>query len=299
MDFIRIALLVVPMFIGLGVMIAVLSWTRRARLAGRKSPLTQGLLRPAGYSLRVQFDDVFSDVMGWLMMALFLPVVVGALYSGVLLAPGRGFSWTSAAIYFTFAVSVIGVSAYRAVKSLRKAMNLRMGWDAEMATGQELDQLMRSGAAVFHDLPAKEFNIDHVLICPSGVYAVETKSRLKAIAGGKEGAKVMCEGTTLSFPDWKDSSTVEQAQRQAKWLSSELTKAVGEPVRVLGVVALPGWFVVQNGRYEVKVLNPKNFRYLLDARDTPLSPVLMTRVAYQVEQWCRDVAPAYSATTSK
>lgn len=299
MDLIRIALIVVPMLIGLGVMIAVLSWTRKTRLAGRKSPLTQGLLRPAGHSLRIQFDDVFADVMGWLVVALFLPVVVGALYSGVLLAPGRAFSWTSASFYLTLAVTAIAVSSYRAVKLLRKAMNLRMGWDAEMATGQELDQLMRGGAAVFHDMPAKEFNIDHVLICPSGVYAVETKSRLKAIAGGKEGAKVLCEGTTLSFPDWKDNATVEQAHRQAKWLSAELTKAVGEPIRVLGVVALPGWFVVQNGRYEVKVLNPKNFRYLLDARDTPMSPVLMKRVAYQVEQWCRDVAPAYSTATSK
>jgi len=299
MELTRIALIAVPMLIGLGVMLAVLSWTRKTRLAGRKSPLTQGLLRPAGHSLRIQFDDVFSDVLGWLVIALFLPVVVGALYSGVLLTPGRAFSWISAAIYFTFAVSVIAVSAYRAVKLLKQAMNLRMGWDAEMATGQELDQLMRSGAAVFHDLPAKEFNIDHVLICPSGVYAVETKSRLKAIAAGKEGVRVICEGTTLSFPDWKDSATVEQAHRQAKWLSAELTKAVGEPIRVSGVVALPGWFVVQNGRYEVKVLNPKNFRYLLDTRDAPLSPVLMKRVVYQVEQWCRDVAPAYSAAASK
>lgn len=297
MDLIRVSLLVVPMLIGLGVMIAVLSWTRKTRLAGRKSPLTQGLLRPAGHALRIQFDDVFTDVMGWLMMALFLPVVVGALYSGVLLAPAQTFSWTSAVFYLALAVLAIAVSSYQAVKLLKRAMNLRMGWDAEMATGQELDQLMRTGAAVFHDLPAKEFNIDHVLICPSGVYAVETKSRLKAIAGGKDGVKVMCEGTTLSFPGWSDNSTVEQAHRQAKWLSAELTKAIGEPIRVSGVVALPGWFVVQNGRYDVKVLNPKNFRYLLDPRDTPLSPVLMKRVAYQVEQWCRDVAPAYSAAS--
>ena len=36
--------------------------------------------------------------------------------------------------------------------------------DAEVAIGQELDQLMRDGAAVFHDMPAERFNIDHVVI---------------------------------------------------------------------------------------------------------------------------------------
>jgi hypothetical protein len=53
----------------------------------------------------------------------------------------------------------------------------RIGYDGELATAQELNQLMRHGYYVFHDLQAENFNIDHIVIGPAGVFAVETKSR--------------------------------------------------------------------------------------------------------------------------
>lgn len=297
MEWIRILLIVGPMAAGLAVAITVISWARRARLSGRRSPLTQGLLRPAGHTLRNQFDDAFTDVMVLLMTVLFLPALVGAMYGSVFLVPGQPFSWFRAAVYLTFVIALIAFATYRMVKLHAKAMNLRMGWDAEMATGQELDQLMRRGAVVFHDFPAVDFNIDHVLICPAGIYAVETKSRMKPERGNKDSAKVSYDGKVLIFPDWADTQIVEQARRQAKWLAAELSKAVGESVQVTPVVALPGWFIDATGRSDVRVLNPKNFRYLLESRGTPLSPVLVDRVSYQVEQRCRDVAPAYSGNT--
>lgn len=296
MEWIRILLIVGPMLVGLAVAITVVSWTRRARLSGRRSPLTQGLLRPAGHTLRIQFDDAFSDVMGLMMAALFLPALTGAMYGSVFLVPGQPFSWHRTAFYLTFAVALIAFATYRMVKLHAKAMNLRMGWDAEMATGQELDQLMRRGAVVFHDFPATDFNIDHVVICSAGVYAVETKSRMKSERGNRDGAKVTYDGKVLSFPDWVDTQIVEQARRQAKWLAAELSKAVGESIQVSPVVALPGWFIEATGRSDVRVLNPKNFRYLLESRGTPLSSVLVDRISYQVEQRCRDVAPAYSGS---
>lgn len=299
MEWMRVLLIVGPMLVGFAVAITVVSLTRRARLSGRRSPLTQGLLRPAGHTLRNQFDDAYSDVMGWVMLVLFLPALAGAMYGGVYLVPGRPFSWASAAVYFAFVVAAIAFATYRMMKLHAKAMNLRMGWDAEVATGQELDQLMRRGAVVFHDFPASQFNIDHVVICSAGVYAVETKSRMKPERGNKDGAKVTYDGKTLLFPDWRDTEIVEQARRQAKWLAGELSKAVGEPLQVIPVVALPGWYINATGRSDVRVLNPKNFHYLLESRGTPFPSVLVDRIAYQVEQRCRDVAPAYSSADNR
>lgn len=294
MSWIRTLLIIGPMLVGLAVAFTVISLTRSARLSGRRSPLTQGLLRPAGHTLRNQFDDAFSDVMGLLMLVLFLPALVGAMYGGGYLIPGRPFSWVTAAVYLAFAVAAIAFATYRMKKLHTKAMNLRMGWDAEVATGQELDQLMRRGAVVFHDFPAGEFNIDHVMICSAGIYAVETKSRMKPERGNKDGGKVTYDGKALLFPDWTDTQIVEQARRQAKWLAGELSKAVGESLQVVPVVALPGWYVNATGRSDVRVLNPKNFHFLLENRGASLSPVLADRIAYQVEQRCRDVSPAYS-----
>lgn len=294
MGWIRILLVIGPMLVGFAVAFMVISWTRRARLSGRRSPLTQGLLRPAGHTLRNQFDDAFSNVMGLLMLVLFLPALAGAMYGGVYLVPGRPFSWVTAAVYLAFAVVAIAFATYRMKKLHTKAMNLRMGWDAEVATGQELDQLMRRGAVVFHDFPAGEFNIDHVMICSAGIYAVETKSRMKPERGNKDSWKVTYDGKVLLFPDWTDTQTVEQARRQAKWLASDLSKAVGEPLQVVPVVALPGWFVTTTRPSDVRVLSPKSLHFLLDNRGVSLSPTLIERISYQVEQRCRDVSPAYS-----
>lgn len=292
MELIRVSLVVGPMVLGLAIAIGVVTWSRRARLSGRRSPLTQGLLRPAGYTLRNQFDDVFTDVMGWMMGLVFLPALAGAMYGGALLDINQ--PWGRIAVFLGFIFSVIALASYKMVKLHAKAMNLRMGWDAEVATGQELDQLMRRGAVVFHDFPANDFNIDHVMICPAGIYAVETKSRMKPGRGHKDGAKVGYDGKVLSFPDWLDVQTIEQARRQAKWLAGELSRAVGEPLQVIPVVALPGWYVNSTGRSDVRVFNPKNFHYLLETKGVPLSTVTVNRIAYQVEQRCRNISPAYT-----
>ncbi len=173
---------------------------------------------------------------------------------------------------------------------------LSLGLDAELAVGQELDQLMREGATVFHDLPGEKFNIDHVVIAPQGVFAVETKGYAKPNRGGGPAeAKVVFDGRVLALPDWSSSKPIDQAARQAKWLSNWLTSATGESVRVAPVLALPGWYVERKGRGEVFVFSGKELRgHLLKVRHPqPLRPEQMRRVRHQVEQRCRNVSPRF------
>mgnify|MGYP001321329407 CR=1 FL=1 len=44
------------------------------------------------------------------------------------------------------------------VRAYARIDKLRPGCDAELAAGQELDQPMREGVHVFHDVPAANFN---------------------------------------------------------------------------------------------------------------------------------------------
>jgi hypothetical protein len=291
----RYVFLIGPMVLGFIVAISVLYWSRRSRLLGRRSPLTQGLLRPPGHALRNQFDDTFVDIMTWMMVAIMMPAYVGALYVGGGQPIAAEQNWVKNCVYLTLAIGMIALSACKLVKLHTKAMRLRMGWDAEMAAGQELDQLMRRGAAVFHDLQTGSFNIDHVLICSAGVFAVETKSRRKPKRGNRDGAKVTYDGTALYFPDWIETEPIEQSRSQARWLATELSKVVGEPVQVSPVLALPGWFVNEKRRADVRVMNPKNFHFLLESREPLLPRAMVDRIAYQVEQRCRDLPPAYEA----
>lgn len=198
-----------------------------------------------------------------------------------------------------YAIAALGFVTYvirKLMKAASRMDNLKAGYDAEVAVGQELDQLMRHGAATFHDIPADNFNIDHVVVSGEGVFAVETKGFTKPKQGrGKVDARVVFDGKVLKFPTWTTSEPLEQAERQAAWLAKWLTRAVGSTVQVLPVVALPGWFVERTGRGDVRVFSGKELAGLLKSHGTqPLSAQDVQRIAYQVEQRCRTVAPLYA-----
>jgi hypothetical protein len=173
---------------------------------------------------------------------------------------------------------------------------LRLGFDAEVAIGQELDQLMRDGAYVFHDMPAERFNIDHVVVARSGVYAVETKGYSKPNReGGAEDATVVYDGKTLVLPDRSGSWAIEQAKRQAKWLSAWLTAATGTPVVATPVLAMPGWYVERKASGDVLVFSGKELtKSLLKARAAkPMAEDQLQQVIHQLERQCRNVVPSY------
>jgi hypothetical protein len=146
------------------------------------------------------------------------------------------------------------------------------------------------GFRVFHDVPFDGFNIDHVLIDPPGVYAVETKTKRKpADIQGPEKATVIFDGEALRYPKgYADRRVVEQARRNARSLEEWLTKASGERVIANAVLTLPGWWVTRKAIGEVNVLNPDEIKRSFPK--TPrqsLSQAQIDRLAYQPTERCR------------
>lgn len=262
----------------------------------RRSPLTADLLRSPGQSLREDLEEQRSDATSDLLVLMLVPSLMLAVFYVQAALTGR---LPSLVVLVVPAAIVAAVVAHRIRVLYRRSEQmdrLRLGLDAELAVGQELDQLMRDGAIVYHDVPAEKFNVDHVVVAPQGVFAVETKGYSKPNeTAGKGSATVAFDGKVLAFPDWSSTKPVDQAQRQAKWLADWLTKATGEPVRVTPALALPGWFVDRKGRGDVQVFSGKELRnHLLKSRVAlPIGAEQMQRIAHQLEQRCRDVRPAY------
>ena len=271
---------------------------RRKRISRqqRRSPLVGDLLRAPGQTLREQIEDMRQDVAFDLAAMMFVPTLPLALFflHGALLARP-----VSAVVLVLTFVAVAGLVAFQIRSLLRRSEKLdrlRLGLDAEAAVGEELQQLVRQGATIFHDFPAEKFNIDHVVIASQGVFAVESKGYSKPNRGlGKEDATVGFDGQVLKFPTWASTKPVEQAERQAEWLAKWLGSAIGSPVGVLPVLALPGWFVERTGRGRVRVFSGRELGSLLNARGArPLSAEEIKRVVHQVEQRCRTVSPVYA-----
>jgi Nuclease-related domain len=259
----------------------------------RRSPFTGDFLRNPGHTLLQQWDDARRDVMAYMSASMSMPLLLFSV-------PVAQAWWSQrpipTGVWVFHGVIALGLSIVlgsKLVQAMRRAQHLRLGYEGELAVGQELNQLMSVGYRVYHDFPADGFNVDHVVIGPTGVFAVETKARRKLVTGdGRADAQVEYTGQVLRFPSWSDRKTLDQTERQAQWLSRWLSSAVGESVPVRAAVALPGWFVTQTGRGDILVFNGKRPDTVFPkVRGTPMSPEMIQRIAHQVEAKCRDVSP--------
>jgi hypothetical protein len=265
-------------------------WTHSHR---RRSPFTGDFLRNPGNTLLSQLDDVRVDLMGYAAASMTVPLLCFAIpitqawWSKQPITTGGWF------LYGAFGFVAVIFMTVKLVVAVRRVQQLRLGYEGELAVGQELNQLMSQGFRVYHDFPAGSFNIDHVVIGPTGVFAVETKARRKPITKDRRAdACVEYTGTIFKFPSWKDQKTLAQADRQAQWLSRWLTSAIGESVTARAVVALPGWFVKQTGRGDTLVFNGKRPDTLFPkVQGKRMSQSIIQRIAHQVEAKCRDVSP--------
>lgn len=286
----------IPVAAVLGLMFAAYSivlWRKSVRERRRRNPLTRKLMRSPGASLRKEVDDLTLEIAYCLLLAAYGPLLMYTVHLtqsylvGVPESVGR------------IVVSLVGgggVFLYLLIKLMRlweRRARLALGLDGELAVGEELNQLMKKGFSVFHDFPTDRFNIDHIVVGPTGVFAVETKARSKRIRGqGDESAKVYYDGEALRFPDHAETKPIEQARRQARWLGKWLSSAVGEPVDVKPVVALPGWYVERTSKHDVLIYNGGRPELLFPkVRGTALSPDMAQRIRHQLEQRCRDVEP--------
>lgn len=249
----------------------------------RRNPLTKGLLRTPGYTLQRDLDQIRVDMFAMLAMAVPFPLLALALFQAGsdkwrLHPIGIGLLGTLPVIY----------AALHLAKLVKEARNKRLGMEAEMAAGQELSLLMKDGFEVYHDVPCEAaFNIDHVVVGPSGVFAVETKGRAKPLK--ENGHVIRYENEVLKFPGWQETAPIEQAKRNAEWLKKWLSSAVGEQIDARPVLIFPGWYVERASRPSVAVINGNNNRnFFLKQCGAVLPDHLIKRISHQLDQRCRD-----------
>jgi hypothetical protein len=256
-----------------------------------KFPLTKRYLRPPGESLRVKLEEIdsrVSELLLWLITAAaFVGVGVYALLTGSSLILGLIVCALPLAVMIYFAV--------RFEKEAKLRRDHYLGFLGERAVGEELNQLMGHGWSVFHDVPfadnpgANPFNVDHVVVGPGGLFAIETKTRRKRKESG--GHEVVSNGQTLTFPWGSEDFGVKQAQERAHHLSQWLSKKLQANVRANAILVLPGWYVQRTGRGDVTVINegeiPSVFRD--EHKTARLKPEIVSSIRALLDERCRDV----------
>lgn len=240
----------------------VLVWAQRKRFErdGRRSPIENRPVYGPGEYLRRRVEDHTDELMLSLTMLFFIGPMLIALWAleRIPLAQIQFGLWDYVMIAMYAAAATTAISRIHKHAHLRRIA--KAGLQAELYTAQELNRLMAMGCTVLHDVPGDHFNIDHVVIGPRAVYAVETKSvRKPRASSAKDHFKVAYDGQCLRFPDFSDSKRLQQTKRQADWLASYLRQATGQSVPVVPALALPGWWIeaVASSAYsDVRVFNP-------------------------------------------
>lgn len=284
-------LIVIPLLetLPIIVVVALMFWRLRALNADeRREGLTTQLLNLPGASLQKQRDEMFMRVLE----RMFQAVIIGTSAAAILLAQANstsqtGWSWLESLVV----LAIFGAGMFYGLKITRdfpKMRRLRHALRAEQATAQEMGAALAGDNRLIHDVQAGDFNIDHVAITPAGIFAVETKSRLKPPAGNGS-PRVRYDGKTLDFGTWQETKPIEQASRQARWLEDYLRRSTGEALSVTPVLALPGWYVEPTTRPTegmVRVINPKNSNWLFLPQRQPaqLDAAAIQRAAFQIEK---------------
>jgi hypothetical protein len=135
--------------------------------------LPDKLLRRAGQSLREEYDKLFDErfvAFVVVIVAFWLVCIVAWIQKFAGHVPGPAF-WTLLSLSVT---AYGGFQIFRLRPQLRR---LRFGEGGQRRVAEALERIRDKGYSVFHDLPANGSNVDHVVVGPTGVYAIETRTR--------------------------------------------------------------------------------------------------------------------------
>jgi hypothetical protein len=211
-----------------------------------------------------------------------------ALFSAVL---PLVFLAQSQSIYLICAIIVIAVgilvmSIKNMLKKVPRIKRCNIGFRGERLTAQYLQPLIGDGYYIFHDIPMGDYNVDHAIVGPKGVYAIETKTRRKRMSAGANRAKVLYDGKTLTYPECPpERYGLDNAVDRAKGLQKFLSSAVGESVSVSPILALPGWYIKRTGKGLPPVINPQSIpKFVRKYGRDELSDPQIKRILHQLRE---------------
>lgn len=247
-----------------------------------RTPLKDQPLRQAGQSIREERERVFEDkLMPWFFGAAVTSAFAG--YEWVRFKMELPYSpWTLTAL----AAVATAIAAWRFFALRGKMRNLKLGLQGEIMVGQYLDRLHADGYQVFHDVQGQNFNLDHVLIGPAGVFTVETKTWNKPHPDAKvtfDGERLLIGGKTA------ERDLAVQARAQASWLQVQLRESTGKDFDVRPVIVFPGWYVeaTYTAHRKLWVLEPKALPTFLSNEPPSLGAADRKLVSYHLSRMIR------------
>lgn len=268
--------------------------TKRSRKGRQPIGKDQNLLRQPGETLREEIAKLDERLEMELLLGISTPMFIAGLLIASLkwLPPGQFLFPILALITGAYLFSLF-YRMWRASRVVIQRRNLKLGLMGERLVADYLDPLKRKGYHIFHDAPAQgaqvAFNLDHVVIGPTGVFLIETKTRTKAnVIARDDDYKVSLEVDALRWPSYRDTESVTQTLNSTKWLQSWILQRLGRRVEVIPLLAIPGWLTNETPSGTLRAVNPKRISHHISSGPT-LDAESVELIARQLDSLCRNV----------
>ena len=267
------------------------------RTARRKErpPEKFKLLRGPGETLRRRVQNADENLSIYVFGGAFAPLIIAWLTLLLAVRLPKQLVLAGAVVAIVTFVICLIVSTTLLFAFLRRRRNDFIGYLGERSVAEHLEPLIARGYRVFHDVPAegrnKNFNLDHVVIGPTGTAIVETKTRRKK--KGREGYEehvVIYDGQRLIWP-WADETWgLDQVRAEIDWLRKWIDQRTGIKTDVKAILTIPGWFVTERVLGPVRVGNPKLLPNIITQwNPRPLTDEQVDLISRQLDDRCRDV----------
>lgn len=250
-------------------------------------------LRSPGESILQKKIELDDKILGSLVFIFVSPPCLLTAYLSIpadqRLSPGFWILW----------LVVLPVYGWFMIRGFRQwsrfydeRQNWLLGYRGERAVGEYLNQLMLHGCRVFHDFPLNgRRNLDHIVVAPSGVFAIETKAKSHS-SNRPEKDNVEYDGEKLIFHDksW-DEDDLRQSKSQAALLHAKLRKDLGPDIWITPILVLVGWSIKRSAPGDVRVVSHTELRSaILDPTHPVLTSEGIKRISKYLDSKCRDVA---------
>jgi hypothetical protein len=261
----------------------------------KKSPLKDPPLHTAGQSLDESIHDLTLDGLEifFILIILLLFLLFEILY---LAFPSIIVKWLNQTFppqinlitIIILLLSLIGIiyCIFRLIIIVKRIKSSKLGRDGERIVGEIFDNLRAQGFVVFHDIVAKNFNIDHVILTPHGIFTVETKTRSK----NPKDEITFKDGNIIAGNINLGNKIIIQAESQSKWLKLILKESTGKNYPVMPVIVFPDWFVKpmpENLKKRIWISNPKMLPYFISKEPERIDKSDMHLAAFHISRYIR------------
>lgn len=247
-----------------------------------RSPLKEKPLRNPGQSVDEMIDTKVDGMMLYVLAAGLMAITAWTEFFRWWRQDTTFHPW----LYSGMTLVAASFATYKYHKTKSEIRLAKQGRDGERIVAEELEPLREAGYEILHDVVGGNFNIDHIVIGPAGVFVIETKTWSKR--GGREeklhfdGEQITLHGKPLR-PD-----PLDQARANAGWIWDLLKASTRREFPVTPVVLFPGWYVEQDpGEHEAMVLNSKSLPAFLKRRPVLLDGSQASMAAFHLKQFIR------------